>query len=224
MRATILALLLSLPLLAGDRSPLARAVELFESPDAGQREAGSQLAGRELQKLLAPLLAALKHDDPEVRRRARRAILALVPGEVEKEDQRIPPLLRQQAAQLRGRQLFLQRFAQHQEATAQALAKLAQRRNQARENEGAAALAAFGVSGKTRRRAPLQPGFLVKRVKPKSLAARLGLRTGDIIVNVDGRATSWPRDFASVEDWKHVRLVVLRGKQYVYLPPRKARR
>ncbi len=85
MRALAVALLLSVPLSAGDESSLEKAVELFKSPDAGQRAAGSQLADRELRKLLAPLLKAMEDDDPEVRRRARRSILSLVPGEVEKE-------------------------------------------------------------------------------------------------------------------------------------------
>jgi hypothetical protein len=48
MRTLGLALLICLPLRAGDRSPLQEAVELFGSPDAGKRAPGSQLAEREL--------------------------------------------------------------------------------------------------------------------------------------------------------------------------------
>ena len=81
MRALAVALLLSVPLTAGDKSSLEKAVELFKSPDAGERAAGLQLAERELRKLLAPLLKAMEDDDPEVRRRARRSIVSLVPGE-----------------------------------------------------------------------------------------------------------------------------------------------
>jgi len=81
MRAMAVALLLSVPLTAGDESSLEKAVELFRSPDAAKRAAGSQLAKRQLRRLLAPLLAAMKDDDPEVRRRARRSIVSLVPGE-----------------------------------------------------------------------------------------------------------------------------------------------
>lgn len=218
MRATILALLLCVPLLAGDRSPLAEAVELFKSPDAAERETGSQLASKELRKLLAPLLAALEHEDPEVRRRARRAILALVPGELEKEDRQSRPALQQQFVKLQFRQQALQRLARNQEA----LAKLIAQRNQGRENQGAAKLAAFGITGKTRRRAPLQPGFLVRTVKPGSAAERLGLKCGDLIVSVNRRATSRPRDFASIKVWTLV--LVQRGKKYVYLPEREARK
>ena len=58
MRATILALLLCVPLLAGDRSSLAEAVELFKSADAAEREAGSQLAQN--QEALAQLFARRK--------------------------------------------------------------------------------------------------------------------------------------------------------------------
>jgi len=220
MRTSILALLLCVPLLAGDRSPLAEAVELFRSSDAAEREAGSQRAREHLRQLLEPLLAALHDEDPEVRRRARRAILSLVPGELEKENQGVQPPLQQQLAQLRIQLQAQRQLAWNQEA----LAKLFARRNKTRDDQGAAALARFGVTGKTRRQAPLQPGFLVRTVKPGSVAERLGLECGDLIVKLNGRASSWTRDFASVKDWKRVRLLVLRGKKYVHLPAREARR
>jgi len=219
MRATILALLLSLPLLAGDRSPLAEAVELFESPDAARREAGSALARNQLQKLLGPLLAALQHADPEVRRRARRAILSLVPGEIEKETQpELDPRVLRQVVQLRMRQQVLQRLARNREA----VAKLRAQNHKTRENLGAAALAAFGVTGHSRRQAPLQPGLSVRWVRRGSAAQRLGLRPGDLIVKVNGRATSRLRDFAAVKDWRRVEILVQRDRKYVYLPPRAA--
>ncbi len=223
MRTTVLALLLCVPLLAGEKDPLAKAVQLFESPDAARRDAGSHLAGQRLRELLAPLLEALKHEDPEVRRRARRAILSLVPGELEKEDRRNAP--KPQVAQiLQARAQLLQQLARRQELNAQALAKALADRNRNRDNQGARALAAFGVTGRVRRRAPLQPGFLVQKVKPGSEAERFGLKAGDIIVQVDGRAASWPRDFARIRDWKRVRLLVLRGKKYLHLAARNARR
>lgn len=221
MRATILALLLSLPLLAGDRSPLAEAVELFESPEAARREAGSALARGELRKLLAPLLAALEHEDPEVRRRARRAILSLVPGELEKATPPEPdPSVLRQVVQLRMRQQILQRLARNQEA----VAKVRARQTMTRDNLGAAALAAFGVTGHSRRQAPLQPGLSVRWVRQGSAAQRLGLRPGDLIVKVNGRATSRLRDFASIKDWKGVEILVQRNRKYLYLPPRPARK
>jgi hypothetical protein len=81
MRALAVALLLSVPLTAGDKSSLEKAVELFRSPDAEERWAGSQIAEREVRKFLAPLFRALKDHDPEVRRRARWALLSLTPDE-----------------------------------------------------------------------------------------------------------------------------------------------
>lgn len=225
MRATVLALLLCVPLLAGEKDPLARAVELFESPDAARREAGSQLAGERLRELLAPLLGALEHEDPEVRRRARRAILSLVPGEPEQEERRDrAPARAQQVVRLQLRQQLLQQLARRQELQAQALAKAIADRNRNLDNQGARALAAFGVTGQVHRRAPLQPGFLVRKVKGGSEAERLGLRVGDVIVQVDGRAASWPRDFARIRSWKRARFLVLRGKKYLHLGVRNARR
>lgn len=224
MRATVLALLLCVPLLADEQDPLAKAVELFESPDAARREAGSQLAGEQLRKLLAPLLVALEHEDPEVRRRARRAILALVPGELEKEDRRSQRPAPGQVAQLQFRARLLQQLARQQELRVEALAKAMADRARNPDRPGALVLAAFGVTGEVRRRAPQQPGFLVRKVKPGSEAERFGLQAGDIIVQVNGRATSRPRDFARIRDWKRVRLLVLRGKQYLHLGARDARR
>jgi hypothetical protein len=220
MRATALALLLCAPLLAGDRTPLAEAVELFKSPDAGEREAGTQRVKEQLKELLGPLLKALEDKDPEVRRRARRAILSLVPGELEKEELRIQPVVRQQFVNLRARQQALQALARNQEV----LAKLLAQRVQRRENQGAANLAAFGVTGKSFRQAPLQPGFSVRTVKPGSEAERRGLKCGDLIVSVNLRATSRPHDFASIKDWKRARILVKRGKKHLYLPVREARR
>ena len=159
-----------------------------------------------------------------MRRRARRTILALVPGELEKEEKESQPSRRQQLLQLRIQQQIMRQLAQGQQARAQALAKLLAQRQRTREDRGAAALAAFGVTGKTRRHAPWQPGLAVRRVRPASAAERLGLRAGDLIVKVNGRATSRPRDFALVKDWKRVAILVLRGGKYVYLPAREARR
>jgi C-terminal processing protease CtpA/Prc len=156
-----------------------------------------------------------------VRRRARRAILSLVPGELEKETQPDPdPRFLQQAAQLRFRQQILQRLAQNQEA----VAKLRAQQKKNRDNLGAAALAAFGVTGETRRQAPLQPGLTVRWIRRGSAAQRLGLRPGDLIVKVNGRATSRPRDFAAVKDWRRVEILVQRNRKYLYLPPRAARK
>jgi S1-C subfamily serine protease len=61
-------------------------------------------------------------------------------------------------------------------------------------------------------------------VRRGSAAQRLGLRPGDLIVKVNGRATSRLRDFASIKDWKGVEILVQRNRKYLYLPPRAARK
>ncbi len=81
MRALYLVVLITLclPLQAGDPADLNTAVEMFRSPHPAVRAEGTKIADRELRKLLAPLLKAMEDPDPEVRRRVREAILALVP-------------------------------------------------------------------------------------------------------------------------------------------------
>ena len=81
MRALYLVLLITLclPLQAGDPADLNSAVEMFRSPRPAVRAEGSRIADKELRRLLAPFMKALKDPDPEVRRRVNEAILALVP-------------------------------------------------------------------------------------------------------------------------------------------------
>ena len=55
---------LCLPLQAGDPADLNTAVEMFRSPHPSVRVEGTKIAGRELRKLLAPLLRAM--EDPHV--------------------------------------------------------------------------------------------------------------------------------------------------------------
>jgi C-terminal processing protease CtpA/Prc len=224
MRALAVALLLSATLSAGDQGPLAKAVKLFRSPDAGRREAGSQQADRELRKLLAPLLEALEDDDPEVRRRARRSILSLVPGEAEKDaKQQTAPqarlaiqrlqvalqakALRQQAHFVRLQAVQLERIAEHTRAQ-----KL---------------LRAFGIeTGPVPRLTvngrPVASARRVLKVMPASRAARHGLHVGDMIVRIDGKRVRNDRELLEVlgakPDWDRITVTVLRGDQLVRLP------
>jgi C-terminal processing protease CtpA/Prc len=218
MRALAVALLLSVPLSAGDEPPLEKAVELFKSPDAGQRTAGSQLAERELRKLLAPLLRAMEDDDPEVRRRARRSILSLVPGEVEKE------MKPQGPAQVRAaiRQALFARLAAAPNARVQW--KFAPWRPEL-EQRGLRLMEGLGIKGSTRWKAPFMPGVVVTRVRKDSPAARLGLRRGDLIVRIGGKAVTkirdLPRALGDKPDWTRIKVMVLREGRYVRLFPKK---
>ena len=209
MRALAVALLLSVPLSAGDKPSLEKAVELFRSPDAGKRAAGSQLAERELRKLLAPLLRAIEDDDPEVRRRARRSILSLVPGEAEKEPQ-TQEKLRAALAELKARQTQLLK----------ALIAQTHRLHEELAQKASRLPVAFGVHGT--RCALNEPGFFVQEVRKGSRAERLGLRMGDVIVQVNGRAVTRSRDFTAAlgdsPDWSRATVTRLRDGQLVRLP------
>ena len=220
MRALLVALLLSVPLTAGDKSSLEKAVELFRSVDASTRVAGSQLAERELRKLLAPLLKAMEDDDPEVRRRARRSILSLVPGELKKEKKPQGP------AQIQAVR-FLARFGRNW-AQQPLRARLQWRGVPARqryielEQKGLWLMKFLGVTGTTRQQAPLMPGIVVARVRKDSRAERLGLRSSDLIVGINGVAVTdfsdLPRALGDKPDWICIKAVVLRDGKYVRLP------
>ncbi|MHC4579701.1 MAG: PDZ domain-containing protein [Planctomycetota bacterium] len=226
MRILAIALLLGVPLSAADEPSLEEAVRLFRSPDAARRQAASQLVDRELRRLLAPLLEAMEDRDPEVRRRARRSILSLVPGEAEKEEQanaRAPT----QAAVLA---LLRQRQVRAQQNWAGLLQRIQLR--QADAARAARLVAELGIRGRTDIRPPLMPGFRVEHVKKASPAARLGLRAGDLIVRVNGRAVVRMHDFAGAlgdkPAWSRVTITVLRNGRYLRLaqqpgatPPKK---
>jgi len=215
MRALAVALLLSVPLTAGDQSPLEKAVKLFRSPDAGRRVAGSQLADRELRKLLAPLLKAMEDDDPEVRRRARRSILSLV---LDKGEKRETPQTEEQflvAITALQKQCLALR-AQKQAARALRCQKLEQKL----EQKTSRLLADFGARRTTW--LPGKSGLFVLEVQRGSPAERLGLRWGDAIVRVNGQGVTRSRDFATAigdkPDWSRIKVTVLRKGRYVRLP------
>jgi C-terminal processing protease CtpA/Prc len=211
MRALAVALLLSVPLSADDKPSLEKAVELFRSPDASKRAAGSQLGERELRKLLGPLLKAMEDDDPEVRRRARRSILRLVPGEVERDEQAKRPPTHEAIRAAVAAALKAQKTQLHQ----------ARRRVHEEHKQRASRLVlAFGVRGT--KWLPRKSGFFVQEVRKGSPAERLGLRRGDVIVYVNGKAVTESRDFAAAlgdkPDWSRVTVTRLRDGQFVLLP------
>jgi len=220
MRALAVVLLLSGPLVADDPTSLQRAVELFRSPDAGKRGAGSQLAERELRRLLAPLLEALRDKDPEVRRRARRSILSLVPGEAEKDAAQAPSFVSVigigggAGGAFRGR--AGRRAFKAVRAASQPLQPTQKQRAEL-SRKGARLFAGLGLHWKTRWRAPRMPGFSVEKVEMDSPADRLGLRQGDLIVRIDGKDATRVRDIGEAPDWSRATLTVYRGGRYVRL-------
>ncbi|MHC4972610.1 MAG: PDZ domain-containing protein [Planctomycetota bacterium] len=221
MRALAVVLVLSVPLAADDASSLQEAVELFKSPDASQRTAGSQQAERALHRLLAPLLEALKDDDPEVRRRARRAILSLVPGEVEKK-KKPDRSVWVAAIGLRGGvgQAFRGRRGRRgfKAVVAKAVpVQPTQKQRAELRRIGTRLLPDLGVHWKARWRAPRMPGFTVHRVEDGSPAARLGLRKGDLIVRIGGVEVAEMGRRPKAVDWSRATVTVYREGRYVRL-------
>ena len=224
MRALAVALLLLLfaPLSAGERSPLEKAVELFRSPELGQRVAGSQLAEREVRQLLAPLLLALKDEDPEVRRRARRSILSLVPGEAEKDEkaQKTATVAAIGLAAVAG-QAFRGRLGRRGiKAVLAGPEPLQPTQKQRAEFSriGRRLLRGLGVTWRTQWKAPLMPGFSIHAVQQEGAAARLGLRRGDLIVRICGVEVAGMRGGPEAVDWDRATVTVYRKGRYVRLP------
>ncbi|MHC4165218.1 MAG: PDZ domain-containing protein [Planctomycetota bacterium] len=83
-------------------------------------------------------------------------------------------------------------------------------------------LVAFGVRGT--KWLPRKSGFFVQEVRKGSPAERLGLRRGDVIVNVNGRAVTESRDFPAAlgdkPDWSRVTVTRLRNGQHMRLTKR----
>ncbi len=217
---------LCLPLQAGDAADLSQAVEMFRSPHPAVRAEGTKIADRELRKLLAPLLKAMEDPDPEVRRRVRGAILALVPfhdrePETQKEranrlagrlwplwgqfnKQRIVRMPRFQMQPLQQKNLFYGQLVIQKAAldvlvipnTAQAVSK-------------------FGVTGKFIKVANAGRGLRVNRVLKGSAAEQAGLLKGDTILSVNSTAFTNYKALLKALDprrgWSGAKLKVMRG-------------
>ena len=168
MHRMLFVLLLAPLLSAGDRDVLEGAVELFRSDRPATRAEGSRLAVEEMRKLLAPVLKAMEDKDPEVRRRARRAILTLVPRALEEEPRQKDPRMR---------------MPQFQVAWKLAQANRAQLRLVL--VNGLLQMHMFGVNG-----APHARGFRLTSVKIGGRAAQLGLKVGDILLSINDQPMS----------------------------------
>jgi hypothetical protein len=228
MRALGFLLLLLLPLSAGEIDDLARAVAKFDSDHAGEREAASQTVRRHLQAALAPLLAALKSDDPEVSRRAREAIASLLP-ERKAEPEASGNVGGNVIIGFGGRANQRFRFVVQQGKRGNVV--FVQGGNE-KEN---AALKKYGLEGyavddvllRRQLRLAAGRGFAVNKVLRDTAAARLGLKTHDIILSVGGkpvqRADRLLKALGKEETWKGLEMVVLRDGKVVGLGARSER-
>ena len=213
MRALALALLVVVPSLAADETSLQKAVRLFHSTDAAAREQGSRTADASLRKLLAPLLQALEDKDPEVRRRARRAILGLVPGELEKEAGR---QVQQVVRLLRPKQQALARGG-FGPARRVLLADVPAALRRAEEAKSRKLIHQFGLTTQQFNGTIAQKHrvlFQVLKVTQHSRAARLGLVKGDIVVRVNRTNVKTYKEFAAA---LRLRLRVLRRGEWLDL-------
>lgn len=236
--AGLLVSALALPILADDPSPLDKAVQLFRSPHAGARTEGTRIADRELRRLLAPLLAAMRDKDPEVRRRAQEVVLALVPyheREPETQQERQLRILRANQAAIQAIQIRLQgQIAKQvrvprvvlqpvkQEDVRKALEKLQARQWKVPEaNQAAKAVQKFGLDGNFPVLANQMRGLRVTVVTKDSQAAKVGLAVGDTIVAVNGKTPSSFQDILAAlhprRGWSGARLQVLRNGRVLKL-------
>ena len=124
MRIAVLALLLASPLLAGEETRLAQSVEAWRSGNTSERDAASLKAENEMRRLLAPLLEALGDKDPEVRRRAKRTLVKLLPRDAEEEQPaKFVRDERERLQMLLARQVMFAARAAQMQAAARAAAK-----------------------------------------------------------------------------------------------------
>lgn len=230
MRALYLVLLvlLCLPLQAGEAPELERAIGMFRSPDVALRAQGTEVANRELRRLLAPFLAALKDPDPEVRRRVREALLALVPFHERATETPQQQLNRLRQAQLQALQGWRRvnvrpqlprpriNIQPAQQKALDALRRAALLNNKANAQKGQAVLTKMGVTGNFvqigRRK-----GFQVTAVKKDSAAAKAGLLVGDMLIGVNKVDLAGYETFLKAMDprmgWRGTKLQLLRRGQ-----------
>jgi C-terminal processing protease CtpA/Prc len=183
MRAMILLLLVSLALAAAPA--LENAPKLWASDSAEERDAASRAVAEHLARELQPLLAAMKSPDPEVRRRARAALEALLPP---KPPEPPVPELPQQAV---ARIIINNQGAQQMRFALNAQGQMVLMQDQGEMQQ----LQAKGITGTPvedpvmREQLSLAEGrgFAVIAVAPRSEAARLGIESLDILVSIDGR-------------------------------------
>ncbi|MEE8104483.1 MAG: PDZ domain-containing protein [Planctomycetota bacterium] len=222
MRPLLLAVALTLPLLAADSPILVQVVSDFGSDDPDTRDRASRHVRSYLQAELAPLLAALEDSDPEVRRRAGNAILEMLPaGFHEPEPKEEEPLSA-------GAQIWINLARQN--ARGIVLKVVPQKEETKREREASKLLREMRMSaekvGDTLRaqlRLPKDRGLIIASVDPVGRANKFGLRTHDVLVRVNGKPIGSKVDLLRVvgpkPDWAGMVVTVFREGGIVELRP-----
>lgn len=189
MRALILLLPLAVAF-AGDTAPLEEAAKQWASESPDVRDIASRTVALELRRELAPILAAMRSDDPEVRRRARAALESLLPP-------RPPEPQPQEQQQWQGRVLVFNNAGGGGAGAPQALQVILNAQGQAvlvQDQGEQQQLKAKGLAGQPvddpimREQLCLAEGrgFAVTAVDAGSDAERLGIKARDILLSMDG--------------------------------------
>lgn len=189
MRALILLLPLAVAF-AGDTPPLEEVTKQWASDSAEERDFASRVVALHIRRELAPLIAALKSEDPEVRRRARDSLESLLPPRPPEPPQ--PEQMPQWGAARgviinrgvggNGQQLRFVLNAQGQMVLVQ-------------DGGEAQRLKEKGITGRpfsdpvARTQLGLAEGrgYAVLSVERRSPAAHLGIQVNDILLSIDGR-------------------------------------
>jgi len=182
MRALILLLPLSVALAAGG-SPLDDAARRWASDSVDEREAASRAVARHLERELAPLVEAMRSEDPEVRLRAEGALEAFLPRRPREE---APP-----ADPDGGQMIVVGQGA----GGGQIRLVVAANGQIVVQQQADDPLKAHGLEGKPVDDELLRVhlglaagrGFGVTAVEGDSAAAKLGLKRHDILFSIDGR-------------------------------------
>ena len=195
MRLTFLLLLLCLSLSAGNSHPLDAAVKSFSSDELAERQAATRTVRRHLEAALAPLLAAMKSDDPEVARRAREALEGLLPRSKKPINDGIPGEVINKGGWIQiaqgGAQIRFLIKGQNGRLVVQ---------GGAQQKKIAALMTKYGLQGHAcvqvlvRKQLGLAEGrgYVVTRVDRRLAANRAGLRAHDIILSIDGKPVLQP--------------------------------
>lgn len=193
MRALILFLPAAIAL-AGDTAPLENAARQWASDSAEERDAGSRAVAQYLQRELAPVVAAMRSPDPEVRRRARAALESLLPPQP--PEPQVPELQPQMAA---VRLIVNQNGAQQIRFVLNAQGQMVLVQGDQGE---AQQLQAKGITGMPVDDPILRDqlclaegrGFAVTAVEARTDAARLGIEVRDILISIDGHPVKQPAE------------------------------